>query len=165
MTSTIGRAAAAKTVERISGMQGVQASLAGLLREEAGDGAGMGEIQIRSGSLTAELAERVGQVKYPAMQVHCLKIVNDFREKFRTFSGRVWMGIEVRHSQDRVEGMEDRLHLNVDAVARTLDGARGDWGDGMFYAGGYEIEFGPVKQGGRHLIQSATVKFAVEVGR
>jgi hypothetical protein len=165
MRSTIGKAATAKTMERFAGSGGVEASLAALLREGEALPGVADTIQKRSGFVTAEVAERAGPVKYPVMHVHCLKIVNDFREKFRALSGRVWMGIEVRHSQDRLEGIEDNLQLYVDSVARTLEGARGDWGDGMFYGGGYEVEFGPVKQGGRHVIQSATVKFAVDVGR
>ena len=39
--------------------------------------------------------------------MYCEKIVNDLTEKFRTFSGTVQMAIELRHSQDRLEGLQD----------------------------------------------------------
>ena len=43
------------------------------------------------------------------------------------------------YSQDRLEGLEEPLEIDVDAVMRMLDQSRGDWGDGMFYTGGYEV--------------------------
>jgi hypothetical protein len=39
------------------------------------------------------------------VNVYCEKIVNDLKEKFQTFSGRVQMAIELRQSQDRLEGI------------------------------------------------------------
>ena len=75
------------------------------------------------------------------------------------------MAVEVRFSQDRLEGVEDRLRGYVDAVTLVLERNQGDWGAGMFYGGGYEVAFGPVKRGGRNFVQSAKVTFAVEVSR
>ena len=77
------------------------------------------------------------------MNVYCEKVVNDLREKFRSFSGSVQMAIEVRHSQDRLEEWKTALEAETDAVTSMLSASRGDWGDGMFYAGGYEVSFGP----------------------
>jgi hypothetical protein len=91
--------------------------------------------------------------------------VNDLRQKFQTFSGKVQMTVEVRQSQDRLEGMEDKLELYVDAAMQMLDGSRGDWGDGMYYGGGYEVAFGPVKQGVKNFMQVAKVTFEIEVNR
>jgi hypothetical protein len=163
MTSTIGKAAAAKAFERLAGASGVQGQVAALLAAETGRTAET--VQLRMQNVSAEISEKAGLVKYPWVSVYCHKVVNDFKEKFRTFSGRVWLAIEVRHSQDRLEGLEARLQACADAVALTLDGARGDWDDGMYYAGGYEVVFGGVKHGGKNFIQTATVTFAVEVGR
>lgn len=33
----------------------------------------------------------------------------------------------------------------------------------MFYAGGYKVEFGPVKRGGRNFIQAAKITFELDV--
>ena len=76
---------------------------------------------------------------YPSLNVYCEKIANTLKEKFRSFSGSVQMTIEVRHSQDRLDGLQDALELYVDSVTQVLDAERGDWGSGMFYAGGYEV--------------------------
>jgi hypothetical protein len=115
--------------------------------------------------VAAQIAEHALGVKYPAVNVNCDKIVNDLRQKFQTFSGHVQMAIEVRHSQDRLEGMEDNLELYVDAAMQMLDGSRGDWGDGMFYGGGYAVAFGAVKQGGKNFMQVAKVTFEIGVNR
>ena len=71
------------------------------------------------------------------------------------------MEIDVRVSQDRVEGIDRTSQLYTDAVTQILDQNRGDWGQGLFYAGGYEILFSAVKHGGRNFIKSATVSFKV----
>ncbi|BDC52083.1 hypothetical protein F183_A43980 [Bryobacterales bacterium F-183] len=114
-------------------------------------------------NVAADLAEKTAGVMYPAFFVYCDKISNSLREKFRTFSGTARMVVETRASQDRLEGLEDRLHIYADAVMSVLDAKRGDWGQGMFYTGGYEVAFGPVKHGGKHFIQTAKVVFDVEI--
>ncbi len=45
------------------------------------------------------------------------------------------------------------LELHVEAVTNVLDSQRGDWGGGMFFAGGYEVTFGGTKHGGKNFIQ------------
>jgi hypothetical protein len=55
------------------------------------------------------------------------------------------------------------LDIYVDAVTRILDQNRGDWGGGMFYAGGYEAVFGKMEHGGRNFIQTGKVSFEVAV--
>ena len=62
-------------------------------------------------------------------------------------------------------GLEDALELYADSVMHSLDAARGDWGSGMFYAGGYEVAFGAVKRGGRNFIQAAKISFEIAVSR
>jgi hypothetical protein len=51
----------------------------------------------------------------------------------------------------------------VDAITQVLDKSRGDWGDGVFFDGGYEVTFGGVKHGGRNFLQIAKVVFALEI--
>ena len=119
--------------------------------------------QLVAANVAQELIEQATAVKFPAVHVFCEKIANTLREKFRTFSGKVFMVVEVRVSQDRLEGLERAMQIYVDAVMRVLDQHRGDWGEGMFYTGGYDAQFGPVKHGGRNFIQTAVVRFEVQV--
>ena len=165
MTSKIGSAATGKVLERMTGPGGVNAGLGAVTEGEPGLARLVDTSQIRAQNVAAQMAEHALGVKYPAVNVYCEKIVNDLRQKFQTFSGQVEMAIEVRQSQDRLEGIEDSLELYVDAAMRMLDGSRGDWGDGMYYGGGYEVAFGAVKQGGKNFIQVAKVTFQIGVNR
>lgn len=119
--------------------------------------------QVIPQNITPEAVERSAGATYPAIYVYCEKLANSLREKFRTFSGTARMAVEVRVSQDRLEGLERKLSLYVEAVTDVLDARRGDWGQGLFYTGGYEVAFGPTKHGGKNFIQTAKVGFDVQV--
>lgn len=109
------------------------------------------------------LMEKSSAVKYPVVLVYSDRVQNLLTEKFRKFSGKVRTVAEVRASQDRIEGLEERVRLYVDAVTQVLDANRGDWGQGMFFTGGYEVKFDPVQSGGRNVLQTAKVIFEVDL--
>ena len=109
------------------------------------------------------LMEKSAAVKYPVVHVYSDRVENRLTEKFRTFSGKVRTVAEVRVSQDRIENLEDHTRLYVDAVTQILDANRGSWGQGMFFAGGYEVKFEAVQPGGRNFLQVAKVTFEVDL--
>jgi hypothetical protein len=113
--------------------------------------------------VAAELAEKAATVKYPALYVYCDRVTNELHEKFRTFSGHADLHIEVRVSHDHVEELQKQLQLYVEAVTEVLDRNRGGWSDGVFYTGGYEIVFQPVKRGGKNFLQTARVQLRVHL--
>ena len=115
-----------------------------------------------TGNVSSDIAEKSGEIKYAAIYIYCDKIVNSLKEKFRSFSGNLQMEIDVRVSHDRLDGIERVSQLYADAVTQTLSQIRGDWGQGLFYPGTYEISFGPVKHGGRNFIKSAKISFQVD---
>ena len=88
-------------------------------------------------------------------------MVNELREKFRTFSGTVGLAIDVRVSHDRSEAIGELLNTYVDAVTDVLDRARGEWRPGVFYPGGYEVTFAAAKRGGKNFLQTAKVRLEV----
>ncbi len=116
-------------------------------------------------NVTPEISEKSTGAVYPSFLVYCEKVSNTLREKFRVFSGTARITVEVRASQDRLETLEQRLGVYVDAVTAVLDANRGDWGLGMFYTGGYDIAFAGVRHGGRNFLQIAKVSFDVQVSR
>jgi hypothetical protein len=118
--------------------------------------------QIVATNVASEMAEKTAGARYPAVYVYCAGMTNALKEKFRTFSGKIHMAVEVRVSHDRLEGLDKQAQVYADAVAQVLDAHRGDWGQGMFYTGTYEMEFGPVKRGGRNFIQTAKIQFDVD---
>jgi hypothetical protein len=165
MTGTIGNATTVKVIQRITGADGVNSGLAALTQGGTKPTSPLDAAQVRSQNVAADVAERSVAVQYPAVNVYCEKIVNSLKEKFRTFSGSVQMAMELRHSQDRLDGLQDELELYTDALTQVLNDGRGDWGDGMFYGGTYEVSFGPIKKGGKNYIQVAKVTFEIGVSR
>lgn len=158
----IGSAITAKVVERLTGTAGVNSGLAALTQEEQELARPLDADQVCRLHTSADLVERSTAVRYPTVNVYCEKIDNRLTEKFRTFSGTAQVAIELRHSQDRLDGLQDALELYTDAATRVLDSSRGDWGDGMFYSGGYEVAFAAAKHGGRNFLQVA--KITLEIG-
>jgi hypothetical protein len=164
MTTGIGSAITTKVVNRITGPAGLNAGLAAITQGSV-DPMLVDAAQVRAQNVAADMAERGGAVKYPNVCVYCEGLANELREKFRSFSGKAQMAIEVRHSQDRLEGLEQRLEVFVDGAMRMLNESRGDWGDGMFYGGKYQVSFSTVKQGGKNFMQTAKITFEIGVSR
>ncbi len=165
MTAKLSSAAAKKVMDRMIAPGGMNSALGALMAADSLLASPVEAAQIRAQNVAADLWERSTSVRYPAVHVYCEKIVNDQNEKFRSFSGKVQMTIEVRHSQDKLNGLQDALALYADAVTQMLDAGRGDWGDGMFYGGGYEVALGTVKAGGKNFIQTAKITFQIGVSR
>jgi hypothetical protein len=119
--------------------------------------------QIIAQNVTPEVSDQSTVDNYPLVYVYCTKVVNQLREKFRTFSGEAQMVVEARVSQDRLDQIETNLQAYADAITQVLDDNRGDWGDGIFFDGEYEVTFGGVKHGGRNFLEIAKVAFALEI--
>jgi hypothetical protein len=151
-------------VEYLSAHQnGLNVAVAGLKEESGVDLAPLPPAHVVNQNIAADLLERSQVVKYPAVHVYTDRVKNLLTEKFRRFSGKVRTVAEVRVSDDRVEGIEERVRLYVEAVTQILDAHRGDWGEGAYYAGQYEVAIEPVKHGGKNFLQVAKVSFEVDV--
>ena len=162
MTAQIASSASALVVQRLTAANGSNANLAALT--QGGRTLLPFDIaQIRTGNIAPELAEKSNTVRYPAANVYCEKLVNSQAEKFRSFSGTIQMAIDLRHSESRIEAVQADLETYADAVMGVLSANRGDWGNGMYYGGGYQVAFGPVKHGGRNYIQNAKITFEIGV--
>ena len=165
MAAGIASGVTGKLFAFMQGPSGINACL--LAMQQAGNpGGGFAPaIEVIAQNVAPELAEKSLAMRYPTANIYCEKVANTLKEKFRSFSGVVQMVIEVRYSQDVLEGLENALEMYADAVAQAVDGTRGDWEDGMFYSGGYQVSFGAVKRGGRGFLQAARIEFAVGVSR
>jgi hypothetical protein len=159
----IGAAATRKVVEMLAGGTGLPFTVANLGQQENAELAPIEAAQIASANVAFETIEKTEGATYPAVYVYCEKLDNTLREKFRTFSGTVGMAVEIRVSHDRLERLARDVQLYAAAAAEVLDSGRGDWGSGMFYAGGYEVAFGPVKRGGKNFLEAAKISFDVDV--
>ena len=152
-----------KTLGVLAADDGLPAVVEALVEQQ---GLGLAPItpqQIVAQNVAADISEQSKAIKYPLVYVYCSAVVNELREKFRTFSGEAKMVVEARISQDRLDQIETNLQAYVDAITQILDNNRGDWGDGVFFNGGYEVTFGGVKHGGRNFLQIAKISFTLEI--
>ena len=163
--ANIAKAAVDKLAELLKAPEGLNANVAALADAEQLTLAEFPERLIMAQNAAVEITERATELKYPAVNLYCETLVNERREKFRTFSGRAGMALEVRLSQDRLEGLEENLRLYVDAATQVLERNHGDWGEGLFYGGGYQVTFRPVTRGGKHLVQTAKITFELGVSK
>lgn len=161
----LGSAATAAVINMLTDGSGINANLASLSSPDSQLVQTIEAAQVHDQNIAADLAERSTIAKYPALYVYCDRLLNNQAEKFRSFSGTAQMTIEIRHSKDRLDDLQTALQLYVDSVSSVLAQAQGDWGNGMFYAGGYEVTFGPVKHGGRNFLQVGKISFQVQVSR
>jgi len=158
---TMARRATLKLVQLMNAPDGLNTNVAILAQADDVPLSPVPAARFFTDNVASDIAEKVADIKYTAVYIYCDKIVNDLKEKFRSFSGRLQMEIDIRVSQDRLEGIDRTSQMYTEAVTQILDENRGDWGQGLFYAGGYEVSFGSVKHGGRNFIKSATVSFQV----
>lgn len=112
-----------------------------------------------------ELAERALGARYPEIRVYCEKIRSRPTEKLRRFSGEIRIVVEARVSQDRLEGITDRIHFYCDALRDVLERKSGCLGPGLYLSGEYEVQVEPVKKGGSQFVQSARVACTVIINR
>jgi hypothetical protein len=165
MTTTIGSLITGQVIQLLTGTSGVNSYIAASTQDNGQLLNPLNSFQVRAQNVAPEIADKSNTMQYPAVNVYCEKIVNSLAEKFRTFAGNAQATVELRHSQDRLEGLQDALENYADAIMQVLNANRGDWGNGLFYCGAYQVLFSAVKHGGRNFQQVAKITFEIGVSR
>jgi len=163
MTGLLGSMAAAKVVQLITAPTGVNAGLGALTLAGQAAPAALQAAQVFSQNVAAEVAERAQTFQYPTVSVYCEKLSNSQVEKFRSFSGTIQMAIELRYSQDRLDGLQDAMSVYVDALLQVLEASQGDWGNGLYFGGAFQAVYGPVRHGGKNFLQTTKITFEIGV--
>lgn len=148
----------------LSAPEGIQATSSELIETDGLQFSALTGAEVTEMFVGSDTAEKAGNVPYPAVHVYCDKVANTLKEKFRTFSGTASLNVEIRVSDDQLASLNQRLLLYTGSVTAVLDARRGSWGDGIYYPGTYDIQYSPVKRGGRNFIQSARVHLEVHIG-
>lgn len=125
---SVANQATSKLVQFLVAPSGLNATIAAVAQAESVDLAPVPTQQIFTENVSSDIAEKSGDTKYAALYVYCDKIMNTLNEKFRTFAGTVQLEVDVRVSQDRLEGIDRISQLYTHAVTQTLSQVRGDWG-------------------------------------
>lgn len=126
------------------------------LAEEGGDG----DIEIpivHLSSVSAEIADKRVQLAYPRIAVFSTKVKNTQKEKFRSLSGSVAVTAEIAGTAALLEPLERAMPYYGEAVTNILRRNIGDWGQGLFYSGEYQVDLKPSKIGGAGYLQVITI--------
>lgn len=121
--------------------------------------------QIMLSSAPQDMADRDIQLSYPRVCLYSAGIKNAQTEKFMSLSGELAAVADVWASGDLISDVDQWIHFYVEAVTNVLRKNIGDWGDGVFFSGVYNVQFQPPKAGGLGFVQMARVNFNLHVSR
>ncbi len=147
-------------------------SLRDYLLDNDGINAALSEIAARDGTyllpirgetallqhVRAKLADENEPTMYPAVYLHYGRMENQLLEKFRKFSGRIWVVADVRVSGERFIGLEAMVTRYVEALVKVLEGRVGKWNETVAYSGVHKVRFIGAEEGGRNFVQRAEVE-------
>jgi hypothetical protein len=105
------------------------------------------------------------QLTYPRICLYCAAVKNMLLEKFRSLSGTVLVVAEVWASGNLISETDEWIHYYVEAMTDILRKNIGDWGEGIFFSGIYDVQLQAPKVGGIGYVESAKVTCALNVSR
>jgi hypothetical protein len=121
--------------------------------------------QVVLSSAAPDLGDKDIQLTYPRICLYSAGLRNTQVEKFRSLSGSVLVIADVRASGNLVNEVDQWIHFYVEAMTSLLRSNIGDWGDGLFFSGSYDVQFQPPRAGGLGYVQSAKVTFNFNVSQ
>jgi hypothetical protein len=116
-------------------------------------------------STSTTMADLQQQLGYPRVAVFSNRVRNQQIEKFRSLSGVVTLVAEISATADLVDEVDSAIHFYVEGVSNVLRRNIGDWGDGMFFPGTYDIEVQPPSTGASGFLQLARITCELNVSR
>lgn len=118
--------------------------------------------QVVISSVPPDLADKDIQLSYPRVCLYSNIVKNAQTEKFRSFSGAVGVVAEAWASANLVTQTDEWIHYYVEAITSLLRINVGDWGNGMFFSGRYDVKFQQPKAGGLGFVESAAITCSIE---
>jgi hypothetical protein len=121
--------------------------------------------QVVLSSASPDTADLSLQLTYPRICLYSSGMKNTQAEKFRSFSGSVSVSAEIWASGNLASDVDQWIHFYVEGVTQILSQNIGDWGDGLFFSGAYDVQLQAPKAGGFGYVESAKVTCSVNVSR
>lgn len=116
-------------------------------------------------SVTPDIGDKNFQLTYPRICLYSTVVRNTHIEKFRSLSGTVSVTAEVWASANLLQDTDQWIHFYVEAMTNILRQNIGDWGDGIFFSGVYDVQFQQPKAGGLGFVESAKVTCTLNISR
>lgn len=121
--------------------------------------------QIVLSSAPPDMGDKDLELTYPRICLFCVGVKNTQIEKFRSLSGTIAVTAEVWASGDLISETDQWIHYYVEALTEILRQNIGDWGDGMFFSGMYDVQLQAPKAGGFGYVESARVTCTLNVSQ
>ena len=121
--------------------------------------------QIVLSSTVPAMGDEDLQLTYPRICLYTAGVKNTQVEKFRSLSGTVSVVAEVWASGDLLSQTDQWIHYYVEAMTNILRQNIGDWGDGLFFSGEYDVQLQGPRVGGLGYVELATVTCVLNVSR
>ena len=119
--------------------------------------------QIVASAAAPDLADNNLQLSYPRVCLYANGIQNKQTEKFRSFSGTLTVIAEIWASASLLTQTDQWIHFYVEAITELLRANIGDWGNGFFFSGKYDVQFQPPKPGGFGFVESSKITITLNV--
>ena len=121
--------------------------------------------QVVLSSASPQIGDKDIELTYPRVCLYSNGLKNTQVEKFRSLSGTLAVVAEIWASADLVSQTDQWIHFYVEAVTDILRHNIGDWGDGVFFGGTYDVQFQTPAVGGLGYVQSAKVTCTFNVSQ
>jgi len=121
--------------------------------------------QIILSSASQDMDDRDMQLSYPRVCLYSAGMKNTQAEKFRSLSGWLAAVADLWTSGNLIGDIDQWTHFYVEALTNVLRKNIGDWGDGVFFPGVYEVQFQPPKIGGLGFVQMARITFHLNISQ
>lgn len=121
--------------------------------------------QVVLSSTVPAMGDKDLQLTYPRICLYAANVKNTQVEKFRSLSGTVSVIAEIWASGDLISQTDQWIHYYVEAMTDILRQNIGDWGDGFFFSGEYDVQLQAPKVGGLGYVELATVTCTLNVSR
>lgn len=121
--------------------------------------------QVVLSSTVPAMGDKDLQLTYPRVCLYAASVKNTQVEKFRSLSGTVSVIAEIWASGDLISQTDQWIHYYVEAMTDILRQNIGDWGDGFFFSGEYDVQLQAPKVGGLGYVELATVTCTLNVSR
>ncbi len=109
-------------------------------------------------SAANDVGDTESRLGYPRVCVYSSGFKNSLLEKFRSLSGSVTTTLDIWSSANLVEETDRCIHYYVEGVSALIRNSSGDWGDGLFFSGVYDVQFQSPKTGGFGFVQLARLR-------
>jgi hypothetical protein len=121
--------------------------------------------QVVVSSAPPQIGDPNMQLTYPRVSFYVSSLKNTHFEKFRSLSGSMTMVADIWASGNLLTQVDQWLHYYIEAVTAILRQNAGDWGDGIFFDGSYDLQFHLPAAGGLGFVQNAKVTCGLHVSR